>query len=161
LVELGHRDIVHVDGGAGPGSADRRASYRRAVRRHRLATPARGIAGDYTENRRIAAVPEVLAAALPTALLAAHDPGAPSLLDGFARAGVAVPQEISLMGFDDSKLSDHPRVDLTTVNQDAAELAEHSTRLAVEMLHAPSSIGEDVVLRPALVVRGTTAAPAY
>lgn len=50
LVELGHRRIVHIDGGRGPGSAERRRAYRTAMRRHGLEPELRVIRGDHTEQ---------------------------------------------------------------------------------------------------------------
>lgn len=80
-----------------------------------------------------------------------------------------MPGELSLIGYDDSHLSDNPRIDLTAVHQDAAAMAHHAVRLAVDMLEAraatpTTSAGSqdddrDVVLEPRLVVRGGTAGP--
>lgn len=70
-----------------------------------------------------------------------------------------MPGELSLIGYDDSHLSDNPRIDLTTVHQDAPALARHAVQLAANMLEEPQSGVADVVLEPKLVVRGTTGAP--
>ena len=160
LVELGHREITHVDGGADPGSADRRRAYRTAMRSHGLSDHARVIAGAHTEGAGAAAAHTMLAdAALPTAVLASNDRCALGLLDGFTRAGIDVPGQLSLIGYDDSRLSDNPRIDLTTVHQDAEAMARHAVRLAVEMVEEQKHGHTDVVLEPTLIVRGTTAAP--
>jgi DNA-binding LacI/PurR family transcriptional regulator len=160
LVELGHQDIHHVDGGTDPGSADRRRAYRAAMRSHGLAEHARVIPGAHTEEAGAAAARAMLSdTALPTAVLAGNDRCALGLLDVFTRAGIDVPGQLSLIGYDDSRLSDNPRIDLTTVHQDAAAMARHAVRLAVEMLEEHKSGQTDVVLEPTLVVRGTTAAP--
>jgi DNA-binding LacI/PurR family transcriptional regulator len=159
LVELGHRDIHHVDGGTGPGSADRRSAYRAAMRHHGLASHAKVIPGAHTEQAGAAAAQAMLAEpALPTAVLAGNDRCALGLLDGFTRAGIDIPGRVSLIGYDDTRLADNPRIDLTTVHQDAAALAQHAVRLAVEMLEEKRSGPEDVVLEPKLIIRGTTAA---
>lgn len=70
-----------------------------------------------------------------------------------------MPGELSLIGYDDSHLSDNPRIDLTTVHQDAPALARHAVQLAAKMLEEPQSGVAAVVLEPKLVVRGTTGAP--
>lgn len=161
LVELGHRDIHHVDGGTGPGSADRRSAYRAAMRQHGLSAHARVVPGAHTEAAGAAAAATMLAEPeLPTAVLAGNDRCALGLLDGFTRAGVDVPGRLSLIGFDDTRLADNPRIDLTTVHQDATDQAEHAVRLAVDMLEQTRTGPEDVVLEPKLVIRGTTAPPA-
>jgi DNA-binding LacI/PurR family transcriptional regulator len=160
LVELGHRDIHHVDGGHDPGSGDRRRAYRAAMRSHGLTEHAKVIAGAHNEQAGASAARLMLAESeLPTAVLAGNDRCALGLLDVFTRAGVDVPGQLSLIGYDDSRLSDNPRIDLTTVHQDAAGLARHAVQLAVEMLQEKRSGPEDVVLEPKLVVRGTTAKP--
>ncbi|TFV55833.1 LacI family transcriptional regulator [Mycobacterium sp. PS03-16] len=161
LVELGHRDIHHVDGGTGPGSADRRSAYRAAMRQHGLGGHARVVPGAHTEAAGAAAAATMLAEpSLPSAVLASNDRCALGLLDGFTRAGVDVPGRLSLIGFDDTRLADNPRIDLTTVHQDATDQAEHAVRLAVDMLEQTRTGPEDVVLEPKLVIRGTTAPPA-
>lgn len=160
LVELGHADIHHVDGGSDPGSADRRRAYRAAMRAHGLSARARVVPGAHTEEAGAAAARAMLAEGeLPTAVLAGNDRCALGLLDVFTRAGVDVPGRLSLVGYDDSRLSDNPRIDLTTVHQDAAALAEHAVGLAIAMLTGEAPDTRDVVLEPELVVRGTTAAP--
>jgi DNA-binding LacI/PurR family transcriptional regulator len=159
LVELGHRAIHHVDGGTDPGSADRRRAYRAAMRAHGLSDHAAVIAGAHEEAAGAAAARTMLdAAALPTAVLAGNDRCALGLLDVFTRAGVDVPGDVSLIGYDDSALSDNPRIDLTTVHQDAAALARHAVRSLVTMLEGGDG-DRDAVLEPTLVIRGTTAAP--
>jgi DNA-binding LacI/PurR family transcriptional regulator len=160
LVELGHREIHHVDGGTDPGSADRRRAYRTAMRSHGLANQAKVIPGAHNEEAGAAAARAMLAEpTLPTAVLAGNDRCALGLLDVFTRAGVQVPDELSLIGYDDSHLSDNPRIDLTTVHQEAAAIARHAVQLAVDMLDAHPTTAADVVLEPKLVVRGTTGAP--
>lgn len=160
LAELGHRAIHHVDGGDDPGSADRRRAYRAAMRHHGLAGHIAVVPGAHNEEAGAAAAQAMLSAGdLPTAVLAGNDRCALGLLDGFTRAGIDVPGELSLMGYDDSHLSDNPRIDLTTIHQDAPELAQHAVELAVELLEGRRTEPIDVVLEPKLVVRSTTAPP--
>jgi DNA-binding LacI/PurR family transcriptional regulator len=99
-------------------------------------------------------------ATLPTAILASNDRCALGLLDVFTRAGVAVPVDVSLIGFDDSHLSDYPLIDLTTVRQDATGIARHAVQSAIEMMEdADGTSRREMVLEPKLVVRGTTGRP--
>lgn len=162
LVELGHRDIHHVDGGTGPGSSERRRAYRIAMRSHGLETSSRVVAGAHTEDAGARAAHAMLdGPTMPTAVLAGNDRCALGLLDVFTRAGIQVPSELSLIGFDDSHLSDYPLIDLTTVHQDAPGMARHAVRLAIEMMEAGDADPRrrDVVLEPKVVVRGTTGNP--
>ncbi|MXP22603.1 LacI family DNA-binding transcriptional regulator [Gordonia sp. HNM0687] len=160
LVQLGHRDILHVDGGQDPASDDRRAAYRSSMRRHGLESWIRVVPGAHNEAAGADAAHVILAGSrLPTAILAGNDRCALGLLDVFTRAGVDIPGEVSLMGYDDSRLSDNPRIALTTIHQDAQGLAEQSVALAVDLLTGADIAEPDVVLEPSLRVRGTTAAP--
>lgn len=161
LVELGHRRIVHIDGGRGPGSAERRRAYRAAMRRHELASEARVIPGEHTEESGIEAGRLLLAErdrgqALPTAVLAGNDRCAWGLLMALTRAGVEIPRDLSVVGYDDSHLSHLMPIGLTTVRQDAFLMAEHAVRFAVERLDNPESEPREAVLDPKLVVRGTS-----
>ncbi|MFW0792249.1 LacI family DNA-binding transcriptional regulator [Gordonia sp. CPCC 205515] len=160
LVELGHRDITHVDGGGDPGSDDRRDAYRQAMRDNDLADHITEVPGAHNEAAGADAGRAIMAgAALPTAILAGNDRCAFGLLDVLSRGGLDVPGDISLMGYDDSLLSDNPRIDLTTIHQDPHELACRAVDFAVDLLEETARDSYDIVLEPSLKVRGTTGAP--
>jgi DNA-binding LacI/PurR family transcriptional regulator len=166
LVELGHRRIVHLDGGRGPGSAERRRAYRAAMRRHGLESEVRVIPGDHTEQSGIDTGRLLLAERdrglpLPTAVLAGNDRSAMGLLMSLTRAGVDVPRDLSVVGYDDSHLSHLMPIGLTTVRQDALLMAEHAVRFAVERLENPELEPREAVLDPKLVVRGTSGPPPH
>jgi DNA-binding LacI/PurR family transcriptional regulator len=161
LVELGHRDIAHVDGGRSPKAADRRRGYRNAMHRHGLDSCIRIQAGGQSAEAGSAAALALLdGGPLPTAVVAYNDDCAVALLDGLTRAGVRVPGDVSLVGYDDSSLSRLPYVDLTTVGQDARQQAEIAVERAIARLDGDEEAAGEVVLAPHLVVRGTTAPPA-
>ncbi len=157
LVALGHRDVVHVDGARLPGSADRRRGYRAAMRRHGFAGRARVLPGDGTEDAGVRAALTLRSGGpLPTAVVMYNDRSAVGLLDALLRAGVDVPAEVSVVGYDDSSLARMTHVDLTSVGQDAAGMAAAAVDLLVERLDGGRRAARDVVLPPHLVVRGTT-----
>jgi len=161
LVGLGHRRIAHVDGGRGTIATDRRNGYRRAMRRHGLEREVLVLPGDHTDAAGIHAVRRLLAGdALPTAVVTFNDQVAVGLLDGLARAGVEVPADVSVVGYDDSSLARMAHVDLTTVSQQPRQQAEDAVAAAVERLDGGRVEDRRVVLRPRLVVRGTTGPPA-
>jgi hypothetical protein len=160
LAGLGHRSIAYVDGGRGTIAADRRRGYRTAMRRHGLAGHVRVLPGDHTEAAGTRAARALLAGgALPTAVVAYNDSCALGLLDAFNRAGVEVPADVSVAGYDDSSLARLAHVNLTTVSQDARGQAEHAVAAAVERLDGGRVRPREVVLAPRLVVRGTTGPP--
>jgi DNA-binding LacI/PurR family transcriptional regulator len=162
LVALGHRDIAHIDGGRAPGAADRRRGYRTEMNRRGLADRVRVLPGGLSEEDGAAAGRALLAEGpRPTAVLAFNDRCATGVLDTFLRAGVAVPGEVSVVGFDDSRLARLAHIDLTTVGQDIPRLAELAVGRAVARLE--DAQGErtegEIVIAPRLVIRGTTAGP--
>ncbi|WP_461010398.1 LacI family DNA-binding transcriptional regulator [Streptomyces capparidis] len=160
LVALGHRDIAHVDGGDGAGSAERRRAYRRAMRGHGLADFTRVLPGDQTEDCGVGAARALLESGpLPTAVLAGNDRCAVGLLDALNRRGVDVPGDVSVVGYDDNHIAHLAHIDLSTVRQDAQRTAELAVRTAVERLEEPGRAPRELVLDPKLVVRGTTAPP--
>lgn len=94
---------------------------------------------------------------MATAVLAEYDELAFGALRTFARAGIDVPGQLSLMGFDDHEMASV--VDLTTVAQPVREQGEAAARLLLNDLSDGVHEPRDVVLPTRLVVRGTTAPP--
>ena len=117
--------------------------------------------GEYSEEAGMAAARHLLTEdRLPTAVLAGNDRCAVGLMHAFATAGLDVPKDISIVGYDDSHLSHLSYIDLTTVRQDANRLAEQAVRQAVDRLEDETLEPRETVLDPKLVVRGTTGPPA-
>jgi DNA-binding LacI/PurR family transcriptional regulator len=157
LVGLGHRAIVHVDGGRGAGSAERRNGYRTAMRRQGLDHAVRIIPGDHTAQAGGEAARTILQQGdLPTAVFASNDSCAIGVLDALVRAGVDVPGDVSIVGFDDSQLSRLTHINLTTVRQDAEQMADLAVRAAVERVEGSRTTSRDIALNPHLVVRGSS-----
>lgn len=96
---------------------------------------------------------------LPSAVLAGNDRSAMGLLMSLTRAGVEVPRDMSVVGYDDSHLSHLMPIGLTTVRQDAGLMAEHAVSFAVERLKDPQREPREAVVEPKLVVRGTSGPP--
>lgn len=160
LAGLGHRDVAFVDGGRGTIASDRRRGYRRAMRRRGLGEWLRVLPGDHTEEAGVAAARALLTGhELPTALVASNDRCALGILDVFRTEGVDVPGEVSLVGYDDSPAGRLAHIALTSVSQDATGLAVHAVAAAVERLDGGRTEPRQIVLKPHLVVRGTTGPP--
>ncbi|MER6015273.1 substrate-binding domain-containing protein [Streptomyces bluensis] len=99
-----------------------------------------------------------------TSVVAFNDRCATGVLDAFLRARVPVPDEISVVGFDDSHLARLAHIDLTTVGQDIRRLADLAVgravaRLEDEVTSDGDTSGEETVIAPHLVTRSTTAPP--
>lgn len=157
LVDLGHRRITHVDGGDGFISAERRDAYRRAMRRHGLEPAV--MPGGETERDGIRAAGAIDLVAGPTAVVAYNDRCAVGVLDHLDRLGVAVPGQISVAGYDDSLVAQLHRMNLTTISQSPREQARTAVVAAIERLNGTRTREREIVLRPQLVVRASTAAP--
>ena len=157
LVALGRRDVVHVDGGRAPGAAERRRGFREAARRHGL--EARVVAGGLTEDDGAAAARALLAGPLPTAVTVFNDRCALGVLDELRRAGRAVPGEVAVVGYDDSRIARLATVDLTSVAQDVTQLTTLAVGRAVARLDGTPVERRELVVPPRLVVRSTTASP--
>src|SRR3954468_15826196 len=161
LVGLGHTGIAYVDGGAGTIATARRGGYERVMRRHGLATRSRVVPGDHTEEAGSRAGQLLTGSgALPTAVVTFNDRVAVGLLDTLARAGLDVPGDVSVIGYDDSPLARLAHVGLSTVNQNSRELTERAVAALVERLEGIRTEAREVVLPPRLVLRTTTAPPA-
>lgn len=159
LVSLGHRRIVHVDGGNHAVSIDRRDAYVAEMRRHGLGEYVRILAGAHDEAAGVSAASLLLDdASLPTAVMAGNDRSALGVMDVFTKAGVSIPGDVSIVGYDDSPLSRLSRIDLTTVRQDSAELARKALEFTVATLEDEEFTVGSSVIEPGLIVRGTTGA---
>jgi DNA-binding LacI/PurR family transcriptional regulator len=75
------------------------------------------------------------------------------------RAGVNVPQDLSVIGYDDSRFTLLPGIDLTSVRQDIPKMAKLAVKAVVDRLDHPARKPKDVALRPKLAIRGTTSSP--
>jgi DNA-binding LacI/PurR family transcriptional regulator len=160
LVDLGHRQILHVDGGAGPVSTSRRRGYRAAMHRHGLKQEARVIRGGISQEDGSHAAGRILAEnALPTAIVAYNDDVAAGLVESLGGAGISVPDNMSVVGWDDSSLARLPHVNLTTVRQDADVMTRLAVQRSVSRIQDDPVTEREQVLRPRLIIRGSTSSP--
>ena len=160
LADLGHRRIAHIDGAANASAAERRVGYMSGMDAAGLGEFIDVHRGGDDESDALAVIDSLLAKPdPPTAIFAFNDLLAAGALDRLSDAGVAVPAEVSLVGFDNTFISALRYFSLTTINQPMLAMG----RLAVETLlgRISNGTGETVrhMLQPELVVRGTTGPP--
>jgi DNA-binding LacI/PurR family transcriptional regulator len=128
--------------------------------RHGLADQIRILPGGYTEESGATAARHILSEEhLPTAIFAANDRCAHGVLDTLTRARIDVPGDMSVVGYDDSEIARLSFIDLITVRQDAALMAERAVQAIIEGLDHGRVEARDIVLDPTLIVRGTTGPP--
>lgn len=160
LVALGHRAIAHIDGGRGAGAAARRSSYLATMRSFGLAGQASIVRGAFTEEGGAGGVERLLARGRPpTAIFAANDLAAVGALHALEERALRVPEDVSLVGYDNSSLAALGHVDLTTIDQPRRELGAAAVRLLLERLDRGRREARHLVVPPHLVTRGTTSSP--
>ena len=159
LADLGHRRILHVDGGTGPVSASRRRGYRAAMRRRGLGEEVRVVRGGISQEDGSAAARLLLTEnSLPAAVIAYNDDVAAGLIESLGGAGVSIPDKVSVVGWDDSSLARLPHINLTTIRQDADVMTRLAVERSVARIHDDPVTDREQVLPPRLVVRGSTTA---
>jgi len=160
LVELGHRRIAHIDGGVGAGSRPRRTGYERSMRRHGLENEIQSVKGGFTEEGGNAGIRTLLARRpRPTAIFVANDLAAIAVLEVLDTEGLSVPQDVSVVGYDNTAMSASHRLGLTTVDQPRHDMGRMAAELVIARIDHDRHTASNVVLSPKLVVRETTGPP--
>ncbi len=158
LQALGHHRIVHIDGADNASAAERRDGYCEAMHHGGLDALIDIRRGGDDEVDALAVVDDLLAeSSRPTAIFAFNDLLAAGALDRLDKAGLHVPGDVSLVGFDNTFISGLRRFSLTTVNQPTEALGRLAVRTLLQRLG--DGAGEPIrhTLQPELVVRATTA----
>lgn len=160
LVSLGHTDIVHVDGGDGSQAAPRRTGYIAAMRRHGLTSQV--VRSEYTDTAGAKAVRELLGDRgenLPTAVIAANDFNAIGAISALEEAGLRIPADVSVVGYDNTSLAALRHISLTTVDQPRIEMGRLAAEALLQRIRGERTHPVRHLLHPSLIVRTTTAAP--
>jgi LacI family transcriptional regulator len=157
LIGLGHRSIAIIAGPASNIDARQRLEgYRAALREAGLEPrPELELPGDFAEHSGYQAAAELLRRPTrPSAIFAANDYMAVGALGALHDAGVRVPEDIALSGFDDIALARYLNPPLTTVHVDMIELGRRAVQLLLERgAHPGGRTGRHEVLTTTLVVR--------
>lgn len=157
LLQRGHRRIAHIGGdGSHPDAHERERGYRAALQEAGLeADPALILRGDYMEDSGARAVQELLrSGAAFTALFAANDQMASGAVQALCRHGLRVPDDVSVVGFDDEACAAHACPPRTTVNPSITELGRRAAAAMLDLLaqRRPNVVAPE----PELVVRQST-----
>ncbi|QAY60154.1 LacI family transcriptional regulator [Microbacterium protaetiae] len=163
LIELGHRRIAAITGPEDMMcSLARVDGYRSAMNSAGLNIDPRWIRfGDFHTSGGESRAAELLALdEPPTAIFAGSDLQALGAIAAARKVGLSVPDDLSVVGYDDIELARWISPQLTTVHQPLRKMGESATRLVLRMAegHEPDTLRMDLATR--LVVRGSTAAPA-
>lgn len=158
LVELGHRDIRHLAGPLDWLDARARMSQWRAVLEERGLPVHEPVVGDWTADFGYRYGSESAEVTEATAIFVSNDQMALGLLHGLHGRGIRVPEDLSLVGFDDIPESRHFLPPLTTIRQDFRALGRASVRLLLAGLRG-QEVREDEMIAPELIVRESSAPP--
>jgi LacI family transcriptional regulator len=161
LLSLGHTRIAHVS-----GAPDLRISQER-VQGYRDALAAAGVkpdwdliaVGSFLEEGGYEAARTLLDRSDFTGVFAANDLSAIGVMHAIVESGRAIPGDVSVVGFDDLRLSRFTTPPLTTIHQPAFEIAQRATQLLLDLADGREVTQLLHLLEPELVVRRSTAPP--
>jgi DNA-binding LacI/PurR family transcriptional regulator len=160
LVFAGHRHIAYIGGPNRLRSATKRLeAFNASMSRHLPGTgTAQIFEGDFRlEGGRTAGRAILAANRLPTAVIAANDMMALGAMREFKLAGLSIPRDISIIGFDDIAFATLADPALTTISLSRVELGRKAVEALIETLEHPDHEGVEVHLPTHLIKRGTTA----
>ena len=158
LIERGCRKVVTVTGPMDMRvGQDRLEGFRQELRAHRRRfSPQVAVVGDFTVAGGRAATEELLARHPDLdGVFAANDLMAAGALQALAAAGVAVPERVRVVGFDDAPLAAAATPPLTTVRQPVVEMGRELARMLLAVVDGAGTV-EPVVVRTELVERSTS-----
>jgi LacI family transcriptional regulator len=166
LIALGHRQIAYVSGTATiqADALDRFEAYRQTLESAGLKyDPNLVVEGDYQERSGLFGVETLFArGAIFTAVACANDQSAYGVRLALHRRGIRVPEDVSLIGFDDLQSSAYTTPPLTTVRQPIVEMGRLASKMTLSLLRGtpvkPSQIHAQLVIRESTaILRGTRA----
>lgn len=161
LAALGHRDIAFISGPLMLHSAQsRRAAFSASLKECGVApNPAWIIEGDHTMEGGIASMERLLAGKMPTAVMCSNDMTAIGVLHKLYRAGLRVPDDLSVIGFDDIHIAEVTIPPLTTVQMSRFELARAAVTALRTHVEQPQEAKREYNIQTDLIVRESTSAP--
>jgi LacI family transcriptional regulator len=162
LIELGHRRIGFITGAMELGCAvDRLAGYKAALGEYGIAAdPDLIYEGDFVRSTGFARARELLALPdPPTAIFASNDEMALGTIQAAHDCGLRVPDDLSVVGFDDIPPAAMVYPPLTTVRQPLAQMGRIATQMLLRLIDNPQLQVEHVALPTELIVRESSQAP--
>jgi len=160
LIDLGHRRIAHLPGDENLTSAAiRRKEFLAVCRNAGVRVPEEYVpsgtfeqVSGYERTRALLALIEP-----PTSIFAASDIIAIGAIQAAHDCGVAVPEQLSVIGFDDAPYAEFSTPPLTTIRQPLAEIGAAASRLLIDQLQGIPTTENCILYPPELIVRGSTA----
>ncbi|MET9248455.1 LacI family DNA-binding transcriptional regulator [Nonomuraea sp. NPDC051941] len=158
LLELGHETVWHVSGAPDWLETEGRIEGWRAALEEAGRPVPEPLAGDWSPRAGYEAGKSLAAMEGVTAVFAGNDQMALGVLRALSEAGVRVPDQISVVGFDDIPESEFFSPPLTTVRQDFDVVGRHCIEVLLRQIDAGPTAYERLVVPPSFVVRSSTSA---
>ena len=161
LVAGGHRRIAYIAGWQGASTQrDREAGFRAGLATHGRDLFARGVGNFQTEVAAAAAVEMFSRSTRPDAVFVANDHMAFAVMDVLRhRLGLRVPEDVSVVGFDDVQLAAWPSFDLTTVRQPSGQMVDATVAALIDKIEGGDGAPRQVQIDARLIVRGSARRP--
>jgi LacI family transcriptional regulator len=158
LIELGHTRIGHITGRMDVSSAlERLQGYQAALASSNIAFTPELVANGYFEQQEgyVAAQTLLNLPQPPTAIFAANDASAIGAVEAIRSHGLSIPEDVSVVGFDDIPQAASLYPALTTVRQPLSDMGRAATRLLLKYIEDPTLPNERIVLPTELIVRAS------
>ena len=161
LISLGHKNIVHIadpEVNTTTSTQDRLAGYKRALEDNGIE-----FNNDYvavvTENTFDSVIEKLLLVHKPTAFFAVTDYFAIKLIKKLRIEGLNIPEDVSVVGFDNIILANDLHPPLTTVNQRWEKIGEIAARILIRKIENKSRMIRQISLKPNLIIRKSSSIP--
>lgn len=159
LIEKGHNNIGFIKGhNLSSASSQRYEGYLQALKNYNLKFDDRNImvsdlkmSTGYELGKQFAGLEN-----RPSGMVIVNDLTALSFIQYCKEVNIRIPQDVSIVSFDNIVYSSLDGISLTTVSQHVREMGEHAARLMLKQLKDPDAAPERIILEPTLIVRGTT-----
>ncbi len=162
LIDLGHRRIGFITGDMDLGCArDRLAGYHAALKQFGIPEdPSLVREGDFFQTRGYTAANELLdLPEPPTAIFSSNDVMAFGVMEAVRDHHLRIPEDISIVGFDDVPQATQVHPPLTTVRQPLEQMGRAAVRLLLELIQEPDRLPPRIELPTELAIRATTQKP--
>ena len=160
LVSAGHRAVAHLGGLGGVVAEERVAGYSAAMAHHGLESEIVVAESDFTEDAGYRGAARLLRGERRvTAIAAVNDLAAVGAMSAVADAGLGVPADVAVTGYDDTFVSAIRQVSLTSVNPDSSGMGSLAAHCVLRRIEDPGRPEEEHLLPPRLVTRYSSGAP--
>jgi DNA-binding LacI/PurR family transcriptional regulator len=161
-VSFGHRRIAFIEGGLGAGARNRHQGYLRAMRDFDLEEEIITVPGQHTEEGGYRGTTELLKLKpLPTAIFASNDLCAIGAMNALEEAGLSIPDDVSLIGYDNNRMAALRHISLTTIDQPGEDMGRSAVDRLTERISGQRTQPSHEVVPPSLVIRTTTGPPRF